>query len=91
MGCLLDDLFSYLQLNKYPERKIVFIGDTNRISYGSKVENAMNADYLDAYFVNKISTNIHSLILPPRSDSSEIIKVCSKLPKTSMRKNIMIY
>lgn len=80
MGCLLDDLFSYLQLNKYPERKIVFIGDTNRISYGSKVENAMNADYLDAYFVNKeISTNIHSLILPPRSDSSEIIKVCNKI------------
>lgn len=79
-GCLLDDLFSYLQLNKYPERKIVFIGDTNRISYGSKVENAMNADYLVSYLDSKgISTNIGRVILPPRTDASEIIKVCNKI------------
>lgn len=79
-GCLLDDLFSYLQLNKYPERKIVVIGDTNRISYGSEVENAMNADYLVSYLNSKgISTNIHRVILPPRTDASEIIKVCNKI------------
>lgn len=79
-GCLLDDLFSYLQLNKYPERKIVFIGDTNRISYVSKVENAMNKDYLVSYLDRKgISTNIRRLILSPRTDASEIIKVCNKI------------
>lgn len=79
-GCLLDDLFSYLQLNKYPERKIVFIGDTNRISYGSKVENAMNADYLISYLDNKgISTNINRMTLPPLTDASEIIKVCNRI------------
>lgn len=79
-GFLLDDLFSYLQLNKYPKRKIVLIGDANRISYGSKVENAMNADYLVSYLDSKeIFTNIRRLILPPRTDASEIIKVCNKI------------
>lgn len=79
-GYLLDDLFSYLQLSKYPNRKIIFIGDTNRISYGSNVENAMNADYLSSYLETKgISNKIHTLILPPRTDSSEIINVCNKI------------
>lgn len=79
-GCLLDDLFSYLQLNKYPERKVVFLGDVNRISYGSKVENVMHADYLSCYLENKdISTEIRRLALPPRTSGSEIIKVCNKI------------
>lgn len=79
-GCLLDDLFSYLQLIKYPQRKIVFVGDANRISYGSKVENAMNADYLSSYLKSKgISTHIRLLSLPPRTDMSEIVKVCNKI------------
>jgi hypothetical protein len=79
-GCLLDDVFSYLQLDKHPERKVIFIGDTSRISYSLKVENAMNADYLEAYLDRRgIKTGIRSIVFPPSDSDSEIIKVCNKL------------
>ncbi|WP_052360291.1 nuclease-related domain-containing protein [Solidesulfovibrio alcoholivorans] len=79
-GCLLDDFFTYLQLDKYPNRKIIFIGDTSRISYGSKVENPMNPEYLGAFLESKgVKSDIRSLVLPPNNSDSEIVKVCNKL------------
>lgn len=79
-GCLLDDLFTYLQLDKYPKRKVMFIGDSNRISYGSKVENVMKKECLKDYLYNKgISTDIQRLLMPAKTDGSEIIKVCNKI------------
>lgn len=87
-GCLLDDLFSYLKLDKYPNRKVLFIGDSNRISYGSKVENVMNVDYLITYLYSKgISTNIQRLIMSPKTEGSEIIKVCNKIAENINSEN----
>ncbi len=79
-GYLLDDFFSYIQFSKYSDRKIIFIGDVNRMSYGSGIENVMNEDYLISYLNNKgISTKIRKLLLSPQTDASEIVKVCNKI------------
>lgn len=79
-GCLLDDVLTFMQLDRYPERKIIFIGDTNRISYGSNVENAMNTAYLAALLERKgVKSEVRSLVLPSKSSDSEIVNICNKL------------
>lgn len=81
-GYLLDDVLSYINLESNPERKVIFIGDKNKLSYGSKIENALNPEYLKALLQNKnIYSEIENTELPNNDGDSEIIKVCNKIAK----------
>lgn len=81
-GYLLDDVLSYLDFESNPERKVIFIGDRNKLSYGSNTENAVNPEYLGALLASRnISSEIGNIELPDHEGSSEIIKVCNKISK----------
>lgn len=79
-GHLLDDVLNYLDLESNPERKVIFIGDKNKLSYGSSTENALNPEYLKALLASKnISSEIGNIELPDNEGKSEIIKICNKI------------
>lgn len=79
-GCLLDDLMTYLQLDQHPERKVIFIGDSNSIGYHS--ENVTNRDYLEKYLLSKkICSHIHTITLKERNHVSEIVNACNHIAK----------
>ena len=81
-GHLLDDVLNYIDLESNPERKIIFIGDKNKLSYGSKIENALNPEYLKALLDSKnIPSEIRKTELPDNDRESEIITVCNKIAK----------
>ncbi|MGG4489724.1 nuclease-related domain-containing protein [Metabacillus idriensis] len=81
-GHLLDDVLSYIDLESNPERKIIFIGDKNKLSYGSNNENALNPDNLKALLNSKnILTETRNIGLPDNDGDSEIIKVCNMIAK----------
>ncbi|WP_127537483.1 nuclease-related domain-containing protein [Paenibacillus illinoisensis] len=81
-GHLLDDVLNYIDLESNPKRKVIFIGDKNKLSYGSKIENALNPEYLKAILESKkISSEIRNTALPDHAGESEIIKVCNKISK----------
>lgn len=81
-GYLLDDVLNYFDLKSNPQRKIIFIGDINKLSYGSKIENALNSEYLKALLEDKtIYSEIVNIELPNYDGESEIIRVCNKIAK----------
>ncbi|MFP7494591.1 nuclease-related domain-containing protein [Terribacillus saccharophilus] len=81
-GYLLDDVLNYIDLESFPERKIIFIGDKNKLNYGSKIENALNPDYLKALLTSKnIVSDISSAELPENEGESEILQVCNKIAR----------
>ncbi|MFC4801727.1 nuclease-related domain-containing protein [Neobacillus sp. GCM10023253] len=81
-GHLLDDVLNYIDLESNPERKVIFIGDKNKLSYGSNTENALNPEYLKALLDLKgIFSEIGNTELPDHNGDSEIIKVCNKIAK----------
>ena len=50
-GKLLSDIFTFLQLEKYPGRKVIFIGDAAQLPpVGSKISPALSAQYLKEHF-----------------------------------------
>ncbi|MBV7504803.1 NERD domain-containing protein [Bacillus sp. sid0103] len=81
-GHLLDDVLNYIDLESNPERKVIFIGDKNKLSYGSNTENALNPEYLKALLdIKNIFSEIGKTELPDNDGDSEIIKVCNKISK----------
>ncbi|OCX63331.1 hypothetical protein BFM98_14055 [Lysinibacillus sp. AR18-8] len=81
-GHLLDDILNQIDLAANPNRKIIFIGDRNKLSYGSPNENALHPVHLKTLLENK---NLHSEVmiteLPYSEGDSEIIKVCNTIAK----------
>ncbi len=50
-GKLLSDIFTFLQLEKYPGRKVIFVGDAAQLPpVGSKISPALSAQYLKKHF-----------------------------------------
>ncbi|AIF45559.1 nuclease-related domain-containing protein [Virgibacillus sp. SK37] len=81
-GYLLEDVLNYIDLESNPERKVIFIGDKNKLSYGSNTENALNPEFLKALLENKnFSSDIKNTVLPDSDAESEIIQVCNKIAK----------
>ncbi|WP_169833754.1 nuclease-related domain-containing protein [Saccharibacillus sacchari] len=79
-GHLLDDLLSFLDLEKNKNDKIVFIGDKNKLSYGSKVENALNPSYLQSLLESKnLFSEVVEIELANAESESEIVKSCQKI------------
>ncbi|RNF39600.1 nuclease-related domain-containing protein [Planococcus salinus] len=101
-GHLLDDIISYIDLNSNPNRKILFIGDKNKLNYGSKTENALNLTYLKGMLENKgVLSEVKDVELKNQIGDSEIIKVCNEIAEKitkdqyneliiKTRKNIML-
>lgn len=81
-GHLLDDILNQIDLEANPKRKIIFIGDRNKLSYGTPDENALNPVHLKTLLEN---INLYSEVmiteLPDSEGNSEIIKVCNKIAK----------
>lgn len=50
-GKLLRDIFTFLQLEKHPGRKVIFVGDAAQLPpVGSKISPALSAQYLKKHF-----------------------------------------
>ena len=50
-GKLLSDIFTFLQLEKHPGRKVIFVGDAAQLPpVGSKISPALSAQYLKKHF-----------------------------------------
>lgn len=82
-GLLLDDILQYIDLKSHPKRKILFIGDKNKLSYGLKIENALNPDYLKTLLELKgINSEVFEIELPENKKHTEIINVCNKIAKS---------
>ena len=79
-GNLLDDVLTFINLEKNNNSKVIFMGDKNKLSYGSKIENALNPAYLESLLSNK---NIYSEIVEVELENvkteSEIVKACQKI------------
>ncbi|WP_172200658.1 nuclease-related domain-containing protein [Saccharibacillus qingshengii] len=79
-GHLLEDLLSFLDLETNKNDKIVFIGDKNKLSYGSKVENALNPSYLQSLLESKnLFSEVVEIELANAESESEIVKTCQKI------------
>lgn len=79
-GYLLTDLFNYIDLESNPDRKIIFIGDKHKLSFGAAKENALNLEYLETLLKNRnIYSEVMNIDLPDNEGNSEIIKVCNKI------------
>lgn len=82
-GMLLNDVFEYIQLKKHSEAKIVFIGDKNKLIYGSYEENALNPTNLQRCLQKEeIYTEIAEISLPANEDYTEIVDVCNGIAKS---------
>ena len=50
-GKLLSDIFTFLRLEQFPGRKVIFIGDAAQLPpVGSKISPALNAQYIKEHF-----------------------------------------
>ena len=79
-GMLLNDVFEYIQLKAHPQAKIIFIGDKNKLNYGSYIENALNPDYLKRCLLQEgVHTEIAELCLPANEGYSEIVNICNNI------------
>ena len=86
-GRLLDDLLAYVDLNNNPDMKIIFIGDKNKLSYGSSKENALNAEYVQSLLESrKVLTTVTEIELPDKPAASEIIKFTQKIARCLQNK-----
>ena len=82
-GKLLQDIFTHVDLANHPERKIIFIGDPNKLSYGSKLENALNVSYLTMMLQDEgVSSTVLELALPLNDKRSEIVNVCNTIAQS---------
>lgn len=83
-GQLLDDILQYIDLKSHPKSKIIFIGDKNKLSYGSKIENALNPEYLKSLLeLKELNTKVFEMeLLPDKEKHSEIIDVCNNIAKS---------
>lgn len=82
-GMLLNDLLKYIDLKSHPESKVIFIGDHNKLNYGSKIEHALNPEYLKTLLeLKEINSEVFEMELPDNNEHSEIINVCNKIAKS---------
>jgi len=79
-GMLLNDILEHIGLQSHPNSKIIFIGDKNKLSYGSKVENALNSAYLQSLLEKMdMSSIVHELELDAQYDYSGIVDTCNQI------------
>lgn len=79
-GHLLNDLLDHINLEKRPDTKIIFVGDINKLSFGSDTEDALQISYLESLLKqrNLISDVVH-IDLPNSKSENEIIKTCNHI------------
>lgn len=79
-GYLLDDIFTYFNLENNPDSKIVFIGDKNKLSYGPESKSALNSSHMED-LLNKrdLNSNICQIELEESKVDSEIVRVCQQI------------
>ncbi|NLI89161.1 MAG: hypothetical protein GX366_01950 [Epulopiscium sp.] len=79
-GYLLDDIFTYFNLENNPDSKVIFIGDKNKLSYGPESKCALNSSYLQGLLNNrKINSDICQIELEKSKVDSEIVRVCQQV------------
>jgi hypothetical protein len=76
-GSLVNDLFAFLQLDQYPQRKLILIGDRNRLSYGKQQESVLNPAFLahQGFQADAIAT----LALPAADQADAKLAACNQI------------
>ena len=70
-GKLLTDIFSFLQLDQYPGRKVIFIGDEAQLPpVGSQISPALSAQYIKEHFGFEVVENKLSSIVRQQAQSA---------------------
>lgn len=79
-GELLNDLLDYLALDENPNRKVLFIGDTHKLSYGSIKESVLSLDYLKNILATREMTgDISTVELSDFKSQSPIIQLNNQI------------
>lgn len=79
-GQLLNDIFSYLRLDEFPSRKVIFLGDKNKLSYQNDKHNIFDMAYLKDKVRNLgISSDIIRLDMPINDHGSDIVDLCNEI------------
>ncbi|ERG68072.1 NERD domain-containing protein [Exiguobacterium chiriqhucha] len=79
-GHLLNDLLDHINLEERPDTKIIFVGDVNKLSFGSDMEDALQANYLQSLLKQRnLISNIAHIELPDNKSENEIIKTCNQI------------
>lgn len=87
-GMLLNDILQHIDLQAHPNSKIIFIGDKNKLSYGSKVENALNRAYLASLLEEMdMYSDVYELALAEQKDYSSIVDTCNQIAKNIRQKS----
>lgn len=76
-GSLVNDLFAFLQLDQYPQRKLILIGDRNRLSYGKQQESVLNPAFLGQQGFQM--ADIAELALPACDQDSAVLTACNQI------------
>lgn len=75
-GYLLNDLLNYLSLENNINRKVLFIGDENKLSYGSYHEYALNSTYVEGLLANRnLLGNVQKVNLRNANSDSAITQL----------------
>lgn len=79
-GHLLNDLLDYINMEEHPDTKIIFVGDENKLSFGSAMENALQVNYLQTLLKQRnLISDITHIELPDNKTENEIIKTCNQI------------
>lgn len=76
-GSLVNDLFAFLQLDQYPQRKLILIGDRNRLSYGKQQESVLNLAFLVQQGFQ--AAEIAELALPACEQDDAVLTACNQI------------
>lgn len=84
-GQLLDDFLEYVDLENYPERKIIFIGDAHQLSYGAANKGALNSHYLKGLLKEKkLNDTVLTLRIPSKKTTYPFTESCQNISQSIM-------
>lgn len=79
-GHLLNDVLDHVNLEGHPDTKIIFVGDVNKLSFGSDMEDALQVNYLQALLKQRdLISDIAHIELPDNKTGNEIIEACNQI------------
>lgn len=77
-GKILNDLLDYVSLETNSNSKIIFIGDLNKLGFGSENESALNTKYIESLLISRnLKSKVDSIILENNTEKNSIIQTCN--------------
>lgn len=81
-GRLLNDFLKHVNLEGRPNVKVIFIGDTNKLSFGKDTETPLNTNYIQTLLKERsLISEVAQLELPDHESEQGIVNACNQISK----------